>query len=157
MASFFTPHLKGYLNNVELNTYGSFSRLNTRFTSPQTCHMLPLDQIKHRSSSGSIQESNSFDFYEWAYKEWLDALNKSLAKDVCHANQLLPWIAQRRGTPYKWGCINTYLRKSNMFNSFLSLQNLFSSNGLVNMSASWSSVPTLSMQISPFYWWSLMK
>ena len=40
--------------------------------------------------------------------------------------------------------------KSNMFNSFLSLQNLFSSNGLVNISASWSSVPTLSMQMSPF-------
>ena len=47
--------------------------------------------------------------------------------------------------------------KSNMFNSFLSLQNLFSSNGLVNISASWSSVPTLSMQMSPFCWWSLMK
>ena len=47
--------------------------------------------------------------------------------------------------------------KSNMFNSFLSLQNLFSSNGLVNILASWSSVPTLSMQTSPFCWWSLMK
>ena len=47
--------------------------------------------------------------------------------------------------------------KSNMFNSFLSLQNLFSSNGLVNISASWSLVPTLSMQMSPFCWWSLMK
>ena len=44
-----------------------------------------------------------------------------------------------------------------MVNSFLSLQNHFSSNGLVNISASWSSVPTLSMQISPFCWWSLMK
>ena len=44
-----------------------------------------------------------------------------------------------------------------MFNSFLSLQNLFSSSGLVKMSASWSSVPTLSMQMSPFCWWSLMK
>ena len=44
-----------------------------------------------------------------------------------------------------------------MFNSFLSLQNLFSSNGLVNISTSWSSVPTLSMQMPPFCWWSLMK
>ena len=26
-----------------------------------------------------------------------------LSKDVCHANQLLPWIAQRRGMSYKWG------------------------------------------------------
>ena len=35
-----------------------------------------------------------------------------------------------------------------MFNSFLSLQNLFSSSGLGKISVSWSSVPTLSMQIS---------
>ena len=33
-----------------------------------------------------------------------------LSKDVCHANQLLPWIARRRGMSYEWGCINTYLR-----------------------------------------------
>ena len=33
----------------------------------KTCHMLPLDQIKHRSNSGTIQASNSFDFHEWAY------------------------------------------------------------------------------------------
>ena len=49
------------------------------------------------------------------------------------------------------------LEKSSMFNSFFSLQNLFSSSGLVNMSASWSSVPILSIQISPFCWWSFMK
>jgi hypothetical protein len=47
--------------------------------------------------------------------------------------------------------------KSNMFNSFLNLQNLFSSSGLVNISACWSLVPTLSIEMSPFYWWSLMK
>ena len=62
MVSFFTPHFKGYLDNIELNTYSSFSRSNTRFTSPQVCHMLPLDQIKHRSNSGTIQISKSFDF-----------------------------------------------------------------------------------------------
>ena len=80
-----------------------------------------------------------------------------LSKGCMHANQLLPWIAQRRGMSYKWAVHQHIFEKSNMFNSFLSLQNLFSSNGLVNISASWSSVPTLSMQISPFYWWSLMK
>ena len=47
--------------------------------------------------------------------------------------------------------------KSSMFNSFLSLQNLFSSSGLVNMLVSWSSVPALSIEISHFCWWSLMK
>ena len=73
-----------------------------------------------------------------------------LSKDVCHANQLLPWIARRRGMPYKWGVHQHIFEKSNMFNSFLSLQNLFSSSGLMNMSASWSSVPTLSMKMSPF-------
>ena len=43
------------LYHVELNTYSTFSRLNTRFTSPQTCHMLPLDHVKHKSNSGTIQ------------------------------------------------------------------------------------------------------
>ena len=52
------------LYHVELNTYSSFSRSNTRFTSPQTCHMLPLDQVKHISNSGTIQTSKSFDFHE---------------------------------------------------------------------------------------------
>ena len=36
--------------------------------------------------------------------------NHVLSKDVCHANQLLPWIARRRGMSYNWGCINTYWR-----------------------------------------------
>ena len=36
--------------------------------------------------------------------------NHVLSKDVCHANQILPWIARRRGMSYKWGCINIYLR-----------------------------------------------
>ena len=50
-----------------------------------------------------------------------------------------------------WVGVHQYIfEKSNMFNSFLCLQNLFSSNGLVNISASWSSVPTLLIQISPF-------
>ena len=55
MASFFKPHFKGYLDHVELNTYSSFSRLNIRFTSPQTCHMLPLDHFKHTSNSGTYK------------------------------------------------------------------------------------------------------
>ena len=33
-----------------------------------------------------------------------------LSKGCIHANQLLPWIARRRGMSYKWRCINTYLR-----------------------------------------------
>ena len=80
-----------------------------------------------------------------------------LSKERMHGNKLLPWIARRRGMPYKYGVHQHIFEKSNMFNSFLSLLNLFSSNGLVNISISWSSVPTLSMQMSPFCWWSLMK
>ena len=91
------------------------------------------------------------------HEEWLGVLNMSLAKNVCHARQLLPWLLEGVACHISGGRINTYLRKSNMFNSFLSLQNLFSSSGLVNMSASWSSVPTLSIAMSPFIWWSLMK
>ena len=52
------------MHHVELNTYSSFSRLNIRFTSPQTYHMLPLDHFKHTSNSGTIQASNSFNFHE---------------------------------------------------------------------------------------------
>jgi hypothetical protein len=48
-----------------LESYNSnFLRSNTRLISPQTCHMLPLDQVKHRSYSGTIQALNSFDFHE---------------------------------------------------------------------------------------------
>jgi hypothetical protein len=56
----------GYLAHVELNSFSSLARSNTRFTSPQTCHMLPLDQVNHISNSSTIQASNSFDFHEWA-------------------------------------------------------------------------------------------
>jgi hypothetical protein len=54
----------GYLVHVELNPLSTLARLNTRIASPQTCHMLPLDHIKHRSNSGTIQASNSFDFHK---------------------------------------------------------------------------------------------
>ena len=66
------------------------------------------------------------------------------------------WLLKREAC-HMWGVHQHIFEKFNMFNLFLSLQNLFSSNGLVDMSASWSSVPTLSMQMSPFCWWSLMK
>ena len=47
--------------------------------------MLSLDQVKHLSNSGTKQALNSFVYHEWPYKyeEWLDALNISLAMDVC--------------------------------------------------------------------------
>ena len=76
--------------------------------------------------------------------------------DEWHANQL--YLALLEGEAcHIMGVHQHIFEKSSMFNSFLSLQNLFSSSGLVKISTSWSSVPTLSMQISPFCWWSLMK
>ena len=45
-----------------------------------------------------------------------------LSKDVCHANQLLPWITWRRGMSYTWGVHQHIFEKSNMLNSFLSLK-----------------------------------
>ena len=90
------------------------------------------------------------------HEEWLDALNKSLAIDEWHINQL--YLALLEGEAcHIMGVHQHILEKSSMFNSFLSLQNLLSSSGLVKISASWSSVPTLLIQISPFCWWSFMK
>ena len=90
------------------------------------------------------------------YKICLDALIKSLAMDGWHVNQLyLAWLEGE--ACHIVGVHQLILEKSSMFNSFLSLQNLFSSNGLVKISASWSSMPTLSIQMSHFCWWSLMK
>ena len=121
--------------------------------------MLPLDHFKHTSNSGTIQASNSFDFHEWAYlkcKRCLDALIMSLAR--MYAMPINFYLELLEGDAcHIMGVHQHILEKSSMFNSFVSLQNLFSSSGLVKISASWSSVPTLSMQMSPFCWWSLMK
>ena len=120
--------------------------------------MLPLDHFKHRSNSGTIQASNSFDFYEWAYKTWgmTRCIKQVLSKGWMTYQPILPCFDRRRGMSYN-GVHQHIFEKSNIFNSFLSLQNLFSSSGLAKISASWSSVSTLSMQMSPFCWWSLMK
>jgi hypothetical protein len=58
--------------------------------------MLPLDQVKHRNNSVTIQASNSFLFMiePMTCKDWLDALIMSLAKNVCHVKQLLPWLLE---------------------------------------------------------------
>ena len=64
-----------------------------------------------------------------------------LRMDEWHVNQL--YLALLEGEAcHIWGCINTYLRSQ-----------VCSTHSL----ASWSSMPTLSMKISPFCWWSLMK
>jgi hypothetical protein len=109
----FTPQSKGYLMPCWVkNTYSSFSRSNTRFTSPQTNHMLPLDHFKHRGNSGTIQASNSFDFHEWAYRTWgmTWCTKQVLSKGWMTCQPILPCFAWRRDMSYKWGCINTYLR-----------------------------------------------
>ena len=83
--------------------------------------MLPLDQNKHRSNSDTIQASKWFDFHEWAYLMWemTRCTKHVLSKDVCHVNNLLSWIAQRRGMSYEWGVHQHIFEKSNMFNSSL--------------------------------------
>jgi hypothetical protein len=48
-------------------------------------------------------------------------------------------------------------RESRTFSSLRSLQKVFSSKGLVKISASWFSVLTWNTSISPFCWWSLKK
>ena len=90
-------------------------------------------------------------------KMWLDALTLSLARMYVMPINFYLRLLEGEACHMIEGVHQHIFEKSNMFNSFLSLQNLFSSNGLVNTLASWSSVPTLSMQMSPFCWWSLMK
>jgi hypothetical protein len=48
-------------------------------------------------------------------------------------------------------------RESNTFSSLRNLQNLFSTKGLVKISASWFSVLMWQTSISPLCWWSLKK
>ena len=80
------------LYHVELNTYSSFYRSNTRFTSPQICHMLPLDQVKHRNNSGTKHTSNSFDFHEWAYNMWgMTRCTKQVLSKECMPCQSMGW------------------------------------------------------------------
>ena len=90
-------------------------------------------------------------------EKWLDALNMFLARMYVMPINFYLGLLEWEACHMSEGVHQHIFEKSNMFNSFLSLQNLFSSNGLVNISASWSLVPTLSMQMSPFCWWSLMK
>jgi hypothetical protein len=85
--------------------------------------------------------------------EWLDALNKSLAMDEWHVNQL--YLAQLEGEACHIMGVHQHIFERS--STFLSLQNLFSSSGLVKISVSWSSVPTFYIEMSPFYWWSLVK
>jgi hypothetical protein len=47
--------------------------------------------------------------------------------------------------------------ESKTFSSLCNLQKVFSSRGLVKISASWFSVLTWNTLISPFCWWSLKK
>ena len=90
-------------------------------------------------------------------ERWLDALNMSLARMYAMPINFYFGLLEGEACHISGGVHQHIFEKSNIFNSFLSLQNLFSFNGLVNISASWSSVPTLLMQMSPFCWWSLMK
>ena len=84
------------------------------------------------------------------HERCLDALNKSLARMYVMPINFYLGLLEGEACHISGGVHQHIFEKSNMFNSFLSLQNLFSSNGLVNISASWSSVPTLSMQMFPF-------
>jgi hypothetical protein len=99
------------LYHVELNTCSSFFRSNTRFTSPQSCHMLLLDQVKHRSINGTIQALNSFNFHKWAHKTWgmTRCTKHVLSKGCMYTNQFLPWIARMRGMSYKWEGASTHI------------------------------------------------
>ena len=65
----------------------------------------------------------------------LDALNMSLARMYTMPNNFYLGLLEGEAC-HIMGVHQHILEKSSMFNSFLSLQNLFSSSGLVKMSAS---------------------
>jgi hypothetical protein len=62
-----------------------------------------------------------------------------------------------KGIEHMYAIDQSKLRESKTFSSLRNLQKVFSSNGLVKISASWFSVLTWYTSISPFCWWSLRK
>jgi hypothetical protein len=62
-----------------------------------------------------------------------------------------------KGIEHMYAIDHSKLRESKTFSSLRNLQNLFSSKGLVKISASWFSVLIWYISISPLYWWSLRK
>jgi hypothetical protein len=62
-----------------------------------------------------------------------------------------------KGMKHMYAIDQSKLRESKTFSSLRNLQNVFSSKGLVKISASWFSVLMWYTSISPFYWWSLRK
>jgi hypothetical protein len=62
-----------------------------------------------------------------------------------------------KGIEHMYVIDQSKLRESKIFSSLHNLQKVFSSNGLVKISASWFSVLTWYTSIPPFCWWSLRK
>jgi hypothetical protein len=62
-----------------------------------------------------------------------------------------------KGIKHMYAIDQSKLRESKTFSSLRNLQNLFSSKGLVKISASWFSMLIWYTSISPFCWWSLRK
>ena len=58
---------------------------------------------------------------------------------------------------HMYATIHSKCRESKPLSSLRNLQKVFSSRGLVKISASWFSVLTWNTSISPFCWWSLKK
>jgi hypothetical protein len=62
-----------------------------------------------------------------------------------------------KGIEHMYAIDQSKVRESKTFSSLRSVQKVFSSNGLVKISASWFSVLIWYTSISPFCWWSLRK
>jgi hypothetical protein len=62
-----------------------------------------------------------------------------------------------KGIEHMYAIDQSKLHESKTFSSLRNLQKVFSSNGLVKISASWFSVLIWYTSISPFCWWSLRK
>jgi hypothetical protein len=62
-----------------------------------------------------------------------------------------------KGIEHMYAIDQSKLRESKTLSSLRNLQKVFSSNGLVKISARWFSVLIWYTSISPFCWWSLRK
>jgi hypothetical protein len=99
--------------------------------------------------SGSLvfaEDSISLSIYDLAWN--------TLENHISHST----W--KRCDPRYKWAMCarnQSKLLESRMFSSCLSLVKVFSSSGLVKISANWSLVLTYAISISPLCWWSLKK
>ena len=96
--------IKGYLDHVELHIISPYSRFNTRLTSSQICHMLPLYQTTIETIVVPYIHQILLIFMNEPIfmQACLYVLNMSLAKYECYVNHLYLALFEERHVIYKY-------------------------------------------------------